>query len=116
MDLTVTTRAEGDVTVVRLAGEVDVFSAPTLRDELSHVIASGKTKLLADLTDVPFLDSTGLGVLVGRLKTVRVQDGEMRLVISSERVLRNFEITGLDKVFRIYPTVEEGLADMAGER
>ncbi|KNX36127.1 anti-sigma factor antagonist [Luteipulveratus halotolerans] len=116
MDLTVTTRDEGDVTVVTLAGEVDVFSAPTLRDEMSTVIARGGTRLLADLTDVPFLDSTGLGVLVGRLKTVRVQDGELRLVISSDRVLRNFQITGLDKVFRIYPTVEEGLADMTGER
>ncbi|MDE9366942.1 STAS domain-containing protein [Luteipulveratus sp. YIM 133132] len=111
-----TTREEGDITVVTLAGEVDVFSAPTLRDELAAVIAADHTMLLADLTDVPFLDSTGLGVLVGRLKTVRVQGGELRLVITSDRVLRNFQITGLDKVFRIYSTAQEGLADMAGER
>lgn len=113
MDLSVSTREEGDVTVVTLAGEIDVFSAPALRDQFAQVIDAGHTRLLADLTDVPFLDSTGLGVLVGRLKVVRVQGGELRLVISSERLLRNFQITGLDKVFEIYPSVAEGLSGMA---
>ncbi|CAG7571681.1 anti-sigma B factor antagonist [Barrientosiimonas humi] len=113
MNLDVSTREVGDVTVVAIAGEVDVFSAPALRDEMNRVIAEGRTRLVADLTDVPFLDSTGLGVLVGRLKAVRQQQGELRLVIASDRLLRNFSITGLDKVFRIYPTADKALADLS---
>lgn len=113
MDLTVRTRTVGDFTVVAVSGEVDVISAPTLRQLLNDAIAEGGTRVVADLTDVPFLDSTGLGVLVGRLKTVRQQDGELRLVIASDRLVRNFQITGLDKVFEIFPTVEEAVADGA---
>lgn len=113
MDLTVRTRTVGDFTVVAVSGEVDVVSAPTLRQLLNEAISEGGSRLVVDLTDVPFLDSTGLGVLVGRLKTVRQQEGELRLVISSDRLLRNFSITGLDKVFRIFPTAEEAAADGA---
>jgi len=63
-----------------------------------------------DLQNVTFMDSTGLGVLVGRLKLVRTHDGSLSLVCSNDRVLKVFAITGLDKVFRIYPTVEQALA------
>lgn len=113
MDLTVSTRTVGEFTVVDVSGEVDVVSAPTLRQLLNQAIVEGGTRLVVDLTQVPFLDSTGLGVLVGRLKVVRQQEGELRLVIASDRLLRNFKITGLDKVFPIFPTAKEAAADVS---
>lgn len=111
LDLTVRTRTVGDFTVVAVSGEVDVVAAPTLRQLLNEAIADGGKRLVVDLTDVPFLDSTGLGVLVGRLKVIRQQGGELRLVIASDRLLRNFRITGLDKVFGIFPTAQDAVAD-----
>lgn len=110
MDLQVTSREHGPWTVFEVVGDVDVFSAPALRDGMNAAIAAGNTRLIADLSEVPFLDSTGLGVLVGRLKTVRQAGGELRLVITAERVLRNFAITGLDRVFPITATVDEAVA------
>jgi anti-sigma B factor antagonist len=111
VDLDITTSVVGDRTVVRVAGEVDVYTAPQLREHLDHQIESGKHELVVDLSGVSFMDSTGLGVLVGRLKQVRLNDGSMRLVCPHDRVLKVFVITGLDKVFAIYPTVDEALSD-----
>lgn len=111
MELTVRNGAVGEFMVVTVSGEVDVVTAPALRQQIAEVIADGNDRVVADLTDVPFLDSTGLGVLVGRLKVLRQQGGDLRLVITSDRVLRNFQITGLDKVFQIFPTVQEATTD-----
>ena len=108
MELSVTTRRHDDVSVVTVDGEVDVYTAAQLRQTLDEEIAAGNIRLVVDLDDVGFLDSTGLGVLVGRLKLVRNDSGWLRIVCSSERILRVFRITGLDKVFAIHPTVDEG--------
>ena len=110
-DLDITGSDEGDFTVIRLVGDVDVSAAARLRDALARLITETSEKVLVDLTSVPFLDSTGLGVLVGRLKQQRLDGGELALVIRSERLLRNFRITGLDRVFHIYGTVAEAVAD-----
>lgn len=112
-DLDITGTDEGDFTVVRLVGDVDVSSAARLRDALARLISEPADKVLVDLTDVPFLDSTGLGVMVARLKQQRVGGGELALVMPSERLQRNFRITGLDRVFRIYDTIDEAVADDA---
>ncbi len=110
MELTVQTSAVGDFTVVAVSGEVDIVTAPTLRQLLNQAIDDGGPRLVVDLTAVPFLDSTGLGVLVGRLKVARQAGGDLRLVLTSERLLRNFKITGLDTVFKIFPTAKEATA------
>lgn len=112
-DLDITGTDEGDFTVIRLVGDVDVSSAGRLRDALARLIPDRAEKVLVDLSDVPFLDSTGLGVMVARLKQQRAGGGEMALVIPSERLLRNFRITGLDRVFHIYETVAEAVSDDA---
>lgn len=110
MDLDITTSQGGARTVVRVAGEIDVYTVPALRDRLDAVIDRGEHDLVVDLSEVTFMDSTGLGVLVGRLKLIRAAGGSMRLVSAQDRVLKVFAITGLDKVFEIYPTVDEALA------
>ena len=110
MELSVTTSRQDDVTVVTVAGEVDVYTAAQLRAALDEEIAAGRADLVVDLDDVTFLDSTGLGVLVGRLKLVRNQ---LRLAaprLLQDRILKVFRITGLDKVFGIHTSVDEALA------
>ena len=109
MDLLVSSSERGSVTVVHVEGEIDVYTAPLLREVLDKQVAAGRTHLVVDLEKVTFMDSTGLGVLVGRLKLVRGQNGTLRIVSAQERILKVFKITGLDKVFHIYPTVDEAL-------
>jgi anti-sigma B factor antagonist len=107
VDLSVSSSEQGAVTIVHVAGEIDVYTAPLLREVLDKQVAAGRTDLVVDLEKVTFMDSTGLGVLVGRLKLVRGQNGTLRIVSAQERILKVFKITGLDKFFHIYPTVDE---------
>lgn len=90
-----------------LAGEVDVYSAPKLRDAIAESISVGRHDVVVDLTEVAFLDSTGLGVLVGGLKRVRGVGGSLVLVGPRERVVKVFNMTGLDRVFRIIGSLDE---------
>jgi anti-sigma B factor antagonist len=109
VDLSLSTRSEGDRTIVEVGGEIDVYTAPRLREQLVDLVADGKYHLVVDMERVDFLDSTGLGVLVGGLKRVRAHDGSLRLVCTQERILKIFRITGLTKVFPIHSSVEEAV-------
>ncbi|MCC2320600.1 STAS domain-containing protein [Cellulomonas xiejunii] len=110
MEVQVTTEDVGARTVVRVAGEVDVASADRLRERLAVLLSQGRTDLVVDLTGVTFLDSTGLGLLVGTLKRVRLAGGRLELVVDSERLLKVFRITGLTQVFAIHDTLDGALA------
>jgi anti-sigma B factor antagonist len=114
VDLSVSSSEQGGVTIVHAAGEIDVYTAPLLREVLDKQIAEGRTDLVVDLEKVTFMDSTGLGVLVGRLKLVRGQNGSLRIVSAEERILKVFSITGLDKVFHIHPSIEHATAAAHG--
>lgn len=110
MDLTLETRDVDGRTVVAVAGEIDVYTAPKLRDKITELVAAGVYDLIIDLEGVEFLDSTGLGVLVGGLKKVRANDGSLQLVCTQERLLKIFRITGLAKVFVIHESGASALA------
>jgi anti-sigma B factor antagonist len=110
VDLSINRADHGDQTVMRLGGEIDVYTAPLVREKLDEQIHGGRARLVVDLTNVTFLDSTGLGVLVGRLKLARSRGGSLRLVGNDDRVLKVFSITGLDKVFEIHPDLDAALA------
>jgi len=110
VELTVDSRQEGARTVVTVHGEIDVYTAPSLRERLNELVAAGHYDLVVDMEGVDFLDSTGLGVLVGGLKRARAHDGTLRLVCAQEKILKVFRITGLTKVFPIHATLEEALA------
>ena len=88
-----------------LRGEIDVHTAPVLRDRLSEVVKQGEERIAVHLDEVTFMDSTGLGVLVGAHKAQRARGGVFELVCSEPRMLRLIELTGLDRVF----TIHEGL-------
>jgi anti-sigma B factor antagonist len=102
VDLSLETREVADRTVVTVGGEIDVYTAPKLRDKITELVNAGHHNLLIDMEKVEFLDSTGLGVLVGGLKKVRAQNGSMELICSQDRLLKIFRITGLAKVFTIH--------------
>ncbi len=109
MDIRVSSRDEGSRTVVEVAGEIDVSSADALRDEISNVLERERFDLVIDLRAVQFMDSTGLGVLVGTLKKVRSQGGTLQLVIDSERLLKVLRLTALLQVFTVHDTLEAAL-------
>jgi anti-sigma B factor antagonist len=111
MDVSVASRTVDERTIVEVAGEIDVYTAPTLRERLTTLVDEGRTDLVVDLTQVRFMDSTGLGLLVGVLKRVRGLDGLLQLVIDSERLMKVFRITALTQVFTIRETLDEALAD-----
>jgi anti-sigma B factor antagonist len=106
VDLSLDSSSAGEQTVVAVGGEIDVYTAPKLRERLVELINAGHYHLIIDLEGVEFLDSTGLGVLVGALKRVRGHQGSLRLVCNQERLLKIFRITGLAKVFGIYESVD----------
>lgn len=111
MDLSIETRSEGERTIIEVGGEIDVYTAPRLRDKITELVSEGSYDLVIDMEKVDFLDSTGLGVLVGGLKKVRAHDGSMRLICNQERLLKIFRITGLAKVFAIHSSQAEALAE-----
>ena len=106
MDLSLDHHAAGERMVVDVGGEIDVYTAPKLRERLVDLINAGHYHLVINLEGVDFLDSTGLGVLVGVLKRVRAHEGSLQLVCTQERLLKIFRITGLAKVFVIHDSVE----------
>lgn len=110
MELSLDTTHRGGRVIVAVKGEVDVYTAPRLREELGELVADGHVRIVVDLAQVEFMDSTGLGVLVGGLKKVRARDGSLDLVCTQERLLKIFQITGLAKVFAMHDSVDAALA------
>jgi anti-sigma B factor antagonist len=106
MELSLATREVAGHTVLEIRGEVDVYTASMVRERLLDVIDNGGGSVVADLRRVEFLDSTGLGVLVGALKRLRMAGRDLTLVCDSEKLLKIFRITALDRVFALHETVE----------
>jgi anti-sigma B factor antagonist len=113
MELSLTSRAEGEFEIIEVGGEIDVYTAPKLREAIVAAVDAGHTRLIIDVQKVEFLDSTGLGVLVGALKRVRADSGSLDIVCTQERILKIFEITGLDKVFGLHSSIDEARATHA---
>lgn len=105
------TTAERDGrSVVTASGELDAHSAPALQEQLEPLTTRPNAAVVVDLTEVGFIDSTGLGVLVTTLKHVREVDGRLDVVVTSPRVLKVLAITGLDVVIPLHSTLDEALS------
>ena len=102
--------AGADCAVLRVRGEIDICTAPELREHVIKLVADGVRHITADLRAVDFLDSTGLGALVASFKRLRDQDGSLTLVTAADRVLTILRLTGLNRVFTLHPSVPEALA------
>lgn len=111
MDLGLDVQERNGRAVLAVQGEVDVYTAPQFREQLIQLVDQGHRKIVVDLEGVEFLDSTGLGVLVGGLKRVRSHDGDLALVCTQRRILKVLEITGLTKVFDIHDSVDSAVGD-----
>ena len=102
----VTERTDGPTVVVSLSGEIDVAAAPAVRERL-EAAADRADALVVDLTQVTFIDSTALGVLIGIHKQCSASGTSIRLAVSEPRILKVFEITGLTDLFSISPSLAE---------
>jgi anti-sigma B factor antagonist len=110
MNFDIKTEQLGDDSyVISLAGEVDLYTAPEFKQQLLDVISQGGKNVVVDFTNTTFIDSTTLGVLVGGVKRLRTNDGQLSLVCSDRNITKIFEITGLDRVFTIYATRDEAV-------
>ena len=96
--------------VVAVRGEIDLFTAPELKKTLQEAIESGATRVVVDLSETTFLDSTALGVLIGAVKRLRQRDGTLVIVNTDANIQKTFEITGLDQIFTILPTRDDAIA------
>ncbi|HTX01559.1 MAG TPA: STAS domain-containing protein [Acidimicrobiales bacterium] len=115
----VTVEERAGVPIVRAAGEVDVSTAPTLRERLVD-LPDGTPRVIVDLSEVTFLDSTGLGVLVAGQKRLRAPAGAgdevegtpggLDLVVTRPQILKVLEVTGLTSIFTIYSSLDEAIA------
>lgn len=100
---------DSTTSVVDLQGEVDVYTAPQLKQQIITMLDSGIRHIIVNLAEVEYLDSTALGVLIGGLKRLREREGSLDLICPNPRIRRIFEITGLDKIFDMYTTEQEAL-------
>ena len=116
MDLKLGHYAKDGIEVIDVQGEIDMYTVPRLRELVIDLVSKGSYRLVVNLDKVGFLDSTGLGVLVGGLRRVRVHDGSLDLVCTQQRILKIFRITGLMEVFGIYETVDQAIAARRGRR
>lgn len=103
----------GRWSVLRVSGEIDMATAPRLRQHVLAVAASGPAGLIIDLDRVDFIDSTGLGVMVGAAKRMRMLGGTMRIVCSTPHLIELFELTRLSEVFDLFETLDEAVDDVA---
>lgn len=110
MDLTIDVQDKEGFAIVNVVGEVDVFTAPKLREQLIALVDSGQNNIIVGLEGVDFLDSTGLGVLVAGLKRVKSRNGSLSVVCTKDRILKIFRITGLTKVFPIHDSAEAAIS------
>lgn len=116
MSFKINTRTKkGCIPLIEVAGEVDVYTAPQLKQQMLTLLEGGAKDIVVDLTKVEYLDSTALGVLIGGLKRMREREGDLLLICPNERVRRVFEITGLDKIFAMYNSEAEIAAQSSGK-
>ena len=90
--------------VVAVRGEIDLFTAPELKKMLADAIENGATRVVVDLSETTFLDSTALGVLIGAVKRLRSRDGQLVIVNTGTNIAKTFEVTCLDQIFTILDT------------
>jgi anti-sigma B factor antagonist len=103
-----------DLAILVVGGEVDFEVSPQLKARMMRAIKAGRRRLVLDLSDVTFIDSTAIGVIAGAVEKLdEAGGGSLAIVCTHEKVMQIFEITGLDSVITVHPTREEALAALA---
>lgn len=108
MDINVTTREINETAAaLEVAGEIDVYASPSVKEAINGLIDKNFTNLIISLEEVRYIDSTGLGVLIGALKKIREKDGKVLIVCGNPQLKKIFNITGLVRIFSMYETMAE---------
>jgi anti-sigma B factor antagonist len=110
MDFSIDHRPAGDISVVEVKGWVEISTAPQLRDTAIRLIDEGRLHLVLDLSETVFIDSTGLGVIVGLLHRLRSRDGSLVIAGARDRVLHAFKVSKLTQVLTMTDTAEDAIA------
>lgn len=110
-DLSIHVHVHGGMNVFELTGSLDIATSPTVRAALVEASERGDHRLIVDLSKVDFLDSTGLGAMIGAQRRAKEFDGDVRLVAKEGQILRLLRITGLMKVFAVYATLDDAVGD-----
>jgi len=109
VNLSISTETDEKTVVVHVGGDLDVYTAPRLRETLAKALVDGR-RLVLDLSEVHFIDSTALGVLVSALEQSQAAAGDLRLVLDDPYLLKIFHITGFDGMFSIYPEIADAVS------
>lgn len=117
MEFAVSCQSEANgIAVVNVQGEVDVYTAPRLREELHRCLDQGNHQIIVNLAEVAYMDSSGLGVLIGALKRAREEKGDLLVAAPNARISRILDVTGLSKIFNVRDTVPAAVTAMAGDK
>ncbi|GAC1390954.1 MAG: anti-sigma factor antagonist BldG [Vulcanimicrobiaceae bacterium] len=109
LSIDIKTEHNGATMIFRLSGSFDLATAPTVRAALLEAAGESNHEIIVDLTQVEFLDSTGLGALIGGHRRALENGGNVSLVINEGPIERLLNITGLMRVFKVYSTLESAL-------
>jgi anti-sigma B factor antagonist len=101
----------GEYRVLKPSGDLDVYTVGSLRDAIGRMIEDATPKVVVDLDGVPFMDSSGLGALMGGVRRLREAGGDLAIACTKEQHLKLFAITGFGEGVSIAPTIEEAAAD-----
>jgi anti-sigma B factor antagonist len=104
-------KVDDDTHVITVTGEIDLFTAPEFKQRMSALIDAGRSRLVVDLTETTFIDSSSLGVLIGAHRRLKLRGGALLVVSDNEAITKTFKITGLDGVFTLTSSVDEALSD-----
>src|SRR5687767_4591930 len=109
-------KVDYDTHVLAISGEIDLFTAPEFKQRMSDLIDAGRSRVVVDLSETTFIDSSSLGVQIGAHRRLKLRGGSLVVVCYNEAITKTFKITGLDGVFTIAPSVEAALSgDAAGD-
>ncbi len=100
-ELKVTRDLEGDKTRIFLSGEIDIYTSQSFKNELNEVVNSCRGDIFIDCRELTYIDSTGLGILVGALKEIRKDNNDIHICNLKDNIKKLFIITGLDKLFKL---------------
>jgi anti-sigma B factor antagonist len=105
------TRPRAGTAVLTLGGRLNMVSAAQLKTAINETVEAGRTRVVIDLADVGFMDSSGLGVLIAGLKRARQDGGDLRITGVTQQVATVLQLTNLDRVLQSYADAEEALGD-----
>jgi anti-sigma B factor antagonist len=111
LNIDITSEENGGTLVYRLRGSLDVATSPSVRAALIAAASTHDRHIVVDLSKLEFLDSTGLGALIGAHKRAAEEEGVLRLVVGDGAISRLLHITGLMKIFPTFATVDDAVAD-----